>query len=82
MSKTEECNAVRIYEGVQRIALAKHGVWHRYFTVGEAAKASGMSKPTASKYIALMLELNIITEIDSANRKERSPRLFKYVETD
>jgi Fic family protein len=82
MSVTEEKNAVRIYEGVQRIALAKYGIWHRYFTVGEAAKAAGMSKPTASKYIDLMLSLGIVVEIDSKNRKERSPRQFKYVETE
>lgn len=81
MSVTEEKNAVKIYEGVQRIALAKVGVWHRIFTVGEAAKAAGMSKPTASKYITLMLELRIIEELNPEYRRPRSPRMFKYVET-
>jgi len=81
MSNTELGNAVRVYEAIQRVALAKIGLWHRIFTVGEVAKAAGMSKPTCQKYIEFMITENLV-ECQNPHymKRERQVRQYKYIE--
>jgi len=83
MSKTQQQNAVRVYEAVQRVALGKHGVWHRFFTVGQVAQASGMSKPTVQKYVEFMIGLNLIELCNPEySKRARQTRQYKYTETE
>lgn len=80
MSRTEEVNAVTVYEAVQRVALAKHGVWHRFVTVGEVAKACGKSKPTVLKYFKLMMTLDLMELCNPEYRHRGCTNLYKYTE--
>jgi len=60
MSETELKNGERVYQAAKAVAFDGGGRFQAVFTVREVAKRAGCSKPTAQKYMRVMVENDVI----------------------
>lgn len=60
MSRTELKNGQRVYEAALTVCVGGGGRYHSIFTVRDVAQKAGVSKPTAQKYMRIMVENDII----------------------
>lgn len=51
MSNTERKNGSRVLEAARTVAYTRSGLFRGMFTVGEVMLASGMSRPSVTKYL-------------------------------
>lgn len=54
MSRTQQANGHRVELAVQTVMYDNPG-WKRYVTAGEVAKVAKVSKPTARKYLTILV---------------------------
>jgi len=60
MSRTMMKNGQRVYDAVLTITASGGGRYQAVFGVADVAKKAGVSKPTAQKYMRIMIENDVI----------------------
>ena len=63
MSRTQRANGQKIFDAVHHIVTTGEGVMKGYFTTRMVAEQSGMSKPTAQKYLLIMSDAGNIAGV-------------------
>lgn len=53
MSATERKNGSKILDAARRVGYQRGSMFRGMFTVGEVMQASGMSRPTVTKYLKI-----------------------------
>ena len=79
MSNTERRNGRRVERAFDVIAAQN---WHGVVTVGELCRATGYSRPTVKKYLAVMEQHGLIIEQERDMRycAHNTPRTFRKAE--
>lgn len=81
MTKTQIKNGKRIERAVSYVARQGRGVWYGYVTVKQVADEAKMSKPTARKYINMLVESGLLksTEKDMRYCNVKTQDLYFWV---
>ena len=83
MSNTMRRNGAKVEEAAKRCALAGEGGYWLRVTINQVAKEAGVSKPTAQKYMMLLVEYGVFKEEERDMRYcvKNTPRTFRLIQT-
>jgi len=83
MSRTEAHNGAKVEEAAKRVALAGEGVYWLYCTISQVAKEAGCSKPTAQKYMNILVQHKVFKEVERDMRYclKNTPRQYRLIQT-
>lgn len=60
MTPTQRKNGQKVYGAALALAVERGGRWVAVFSVADVAKRAGVSKPTAQKYMLVMMQNDLI----------------------
>lgn len=63
MSNTERRNGSRVLEAARQVAYRRGSMFRGMFTVGEVVQASGMSRPSVTKYLKKCVEFGMFETV-------------------
>lgn len=80
MSKTQHKNAAKIWDALVEMSSIKGDMWYQrqWWSVGEIAKAAGVSKPTVRKYLDMAVEQECALKVFWNNQTQY--RVFSVLE--
>jgi len=83
MSRTQVRNGSKVEAAAKRIALAGEGVHWLYVTINQVAKEAGVSKPTAQKYMNMLVDYKVFKEVERDMRYclPNTPRQYRLIQT-
>jgi len=83
MSRTQVRNGSKVEEAAKRIALAGEGVYWLSVTINQVAKEAKVSKPTAQKYMNMLVEYKVFKEVERDMRYclKNTPRVYRLIQT-
>lgn len=63
MSNTERRNGSRVLDAARRVAYRRGSMFRGMFTIGEVVEASGMSRPSVTKYLKKCIEYGMFETV-------------------
>lgn len=83
MSRTQIRNGTAVEEAAKRVALAGEGGYWLHVTIAQVAKEAKCSKPTAQKYMNMLVEHGVFKEVERDMRYcvRNTPRTYRLIQT-
>lgn len=80
MTNTQRRNGAKVEQAADRVCLTGQGINWLRCTVGQVAKEANVSKPTAQKYLEMLVEHGAYVEEERDMRYcvRNTPRVFRY----